>query len=183
MAEPIEPSRVIPPDWAPPTAAGAWEPPGPPPPPWWTAPPPAGPPAPLGPVQATELTLRIEYAPAPYEPPPEPRWNWGALWSGLATRGNILALIAALAPVFYGQSLATLWGHVLYLTRTQQSIGGAYVIAGTVTAAALWRVARAGRHGLRAPWLARLALVVTVFGLFSMARAYDPVTLITGVHP
>jgi hypothetical protein len=164
MPEPLEPTAVYP---ALPAASPPWPPPPGPP----YAPPP------------TEIIVRIEYGPEiPYEPP-APRWQWRAVWAGLLTRGNVAAAAVALAPVWLGQSLGTLWGHALYLARTQQDISGAYVIAGTTTAVAAWRIVRQVRAGRRAPFLARVALAVCLFGTASMASAYDPVTLITGVHP
>lgn len=165
MPEPIEPTAVLPAVWTPPPTAPPWSPPAAPP-----------------PVPPTEIVVRIEYGPELPYVPPAPRWRWANIWAGLLTRGNVAAAVVALTPMWLGQSLGTMWGHVLYLARTQQNITGAYVIAATTTGLAVWRICRQVRVGRRAPFLPRVALIVSLFGTAAMASPYDPVTFLTGVH-
>lgn len=165
-SEPIEPTRIWPGPGAG-TAPGPGElPPGPPP--WWSAPPPV----------PAEIIVRIEYGP-PVPPAPQvpagPSWEWSRLWSWIRGR-HWTGVLAALAPVFGGRSLATGWGAQLQDCREQANPGGAWTLGLIVLAVAI-TTAR-----WRPRWYTAAAVTTALFGLAAQAVPYDLVTLITGVH-
>lgn len=123
--------------------------------------------------QRIHAALRALIDPPP-APDPEPRWDWRRLrhWPHA---GLTVACIVALAPVFGGQSLATTWGTALRDCRYQESVGGAWTLAGIVllvsVTSARWRPR----------WYSRCAVIVALFGTALMASPFDLITLMTGV--
>jgi hypothetical protein len=178
---PIIPARIIPPG-APlparppePGEMPPWR--GTPPPPvpptgptWYAAAAPEPDPAPL----AVRVTVDLVYP----EPEPEPArdwswlWAWARPWTSLA--GAALA-VAPLGPDRY--SLATGWAAALTECRTEAGLMPAYILA-------LGGVGLAFAIDLVRPrLLTRTGLAVTLIGTVGMAKPYDIVTAVTGVHP
>jgi hypothetical protein len=175
MPDPIRPTRVTPAAEVPPPRPAA-APAAPPVPPgeadaWWTA---HLPPREVLIVHHVHQFLQAHTPPAP-PAEPEEDWTWSVLWAWARWR-HAGGVLAALAPVFGGWSLATGWGRTLQDCRTEQSIGGAW----TLGLLALLVTATTARW--RPRWYTAAALTTALFGIADMASPYDLVTFFTGVH-
>lgn len=85
-----------------------------------------------------------------------------------------------LAPIpFTGYSAATTWAYAVSEIRAEHGYGWGYATAAGALALACLYDAR-GRH-----WrvITRASAVVALVGVLGAIHWYDPITLITGVHP
>ncbi|MFE7954398.1 hypothetical protein [Streptomyces sp. NPDC057413] len=180
-SRPVTPTRIIPagaplPARPPePGEAPPWRtPPPPPPPPAMPDPPPVPPdpePRPVEVRHVHEMVLTW----ADTDPEPDP-W-WARLWDRVFTWRMGGAILAALTPWAGGHSPVGAWADTLHQARTEASVGAAYVIAGVAVGAAWALDRRTGR------WLPRFLLVTATVGSLGVLAWYDPILLLTGVHP
>lgn len=186
MADPIEPTSIIPAGWPLPSRRGGAVPAPPPPPPW----PPVAPytpprtpmprpePQPPAEVRVTVDPIRIEVVIG--NPPADP-----PTWSDrLQLRRNVIALTLAFVP-------GTAWGSVLHQCWQQAGIGGAWVIAGAaLLATGCLDQRRRGREPScrtdrgRGSWWTRPALCTALLGpALGLPLAGTVVYIVTGVAP
>ncbi|MEU1673376.1 hypothetical protein ABZ752_15265 [Streptomyces roseifaciens] len=113
----------------------------------------------------------------PNEPQVQRR-NWSWLWSWLRPWRTLTAGAAVLIPIpsYDWYSVTSTWSGVLQDARTD-GLTTAYILAGVAFGCALLADTVSPR------WITRAALITTAIGGTGALGWYDPITLITGVHP
>ncbi|MEU2510550.1 hypothetical protein [Streptomyces syringium] len=122
--------------------------------------------------------VHVTIADAAAEPEPETRRSWQWLIDWARPWHSLTAAVAVLLPIpsYGGYSLTSAWSTVLQDARTD-GLTTAYVLAIVATGGAFLL------DKARPAWWTRALLIITVIGGTGALGWYDPVTLLTGVHP